>query len=259
MAMAVISCALLAASFGGWEIVLVIALVLVLFGARKLPEIAKGLGTGFREFQDATNDLREELGVKETGLVHEALTCDNRTAEFVYPRRTERSEFFRSMILFIAQGFGAGRIPFAPGTFGSVVGLLWFAALLATKRFELFVLGALAGGWLSVWVCGAAERILKQKDPSSVVIDEIIAMPFCFLPWVTAGWLKTGVLPAVETLLTGRGMVFSAVIFGLFRLFDIWKPWPVRQSQGLSGGWGVTVDDVLAACYVALVSLFFLP
>ena len=43
----------------------------------------------------------------------------------------------------------------------------------------------------------------------------------------------------------------------LFRVFDIWKPWPVRQSQRLPGGWGVTVDDVLAAAYVALISLFF--
>jgi phosphatidylglycerophosphatase A len=161
------------------------------------------------------------------------------------------------MILFLAQGFGVGRIPFAPGTFGSLVGLAWVAALLATRRYELFLLGALLGVGLSVWLCGAAEKILKQKDPSSVVLDEIVALPFCFLPWITAVWLKTGKLPALETFFSGRSLLAVGAIFILFRVFDIWKPWPIRQSQRLPGGWGVTVDDLLAAGYVALLSLPF--
>jgi phosphatidylglycerophosphatase A len=161
------------------------------------------------------------------------------------------------MILFIAQGFGVGRIPFAPGTFGSLVGLGWFAALLATKRYELFLFGALGGVGLSVWVCGAAEKILRQKDPSSVVLDEIIAIPFCFLPWVTSSWLKSGKLFTPEVFLSGHGLLAAAAIFVLFRIFDILKPWPVRQSQRLPGGWGVTVDDLLAAAYVTLLSLLF--
>jgi phosphatidylglycerophosphatase A len=162
------------------------------------------------------------------------------------------------MILFTAQGFGVGRIPFAPGTFGSVVGLLWLAALLAVKRYELFLFGALCGVGLSVWVCGAAEKILKQKDPSSVVLDEIIAIPFCFLPWVTSSWLKTGKLPAPEIFLSGRGLLAASAIFVLFRVFDILKPWPIRRSQRVPGGWGVTVDDLLAAAYVGLLSLLFI-
>ena len=89
------------------------------------------------------------------------------------------------------------------------------------------------------------------------MLDEIIALPFCFLPWVTAGWLKNGKLPALETLFTGRGLLTVAAIFILFRVFDIAKPWPVRQSQQLPGGWGVTVDDLLAALYVGLLSLLF--
>ena len=161
------------------------------------------------------------------------------------------------MILFVAQGFGVGRIPFAPGTWGSLVGLVWFAALLATRRYELYLLGALCGVGLSVWLCGAAEKILKQKDPPSVVFDEMVAIPFCFLPWVTAGWLRNGKLPALETFFTGQGLLFVLAIFILFRVFDILKPWPVRQSQRLPGGWGVTVDDLLAAAYVAFLSLIF--
>ncbi len=162
------------------------------------------------------------------------------------------------MILFIAQGFGVGRIPVAPGTFGSVVGLVWFAALLVTGRYELYLAGSLVGIGLSVWLCGAAEKILKQKDPPSVVLDEIIAIPLCFLPWVTQEWWPQRKLPLIETFFTGRGLVMTAGIFILFRLFDIVKPWPVHQSQRLPRGWGVTIDDVLAAIYVALLSSFIL-
>jgi phosphatidylglycerophosphatase A len=161
------------------------------------------------------------------------------------------------MVLFLAQGFGVGRIPFAPGTWGSLVGLLWFAALVAAGRYEVFLVGALGGVGLSVWLCGAAEKILKQKDPGSVVLDEIIAIPFCFLPWITINWLKNGKLPALEAFLTVKGLLLVAAIFVLFRILDIWKPWPIRQSQSLPGGWGVTVDDLLAAAYVALLSLMF--
>lgn len=258
METAVVSYALLAGSiFGGWELLLILSVVLILIPARKLPELSKGLGQGFHEFWKATQDVSEELNPKESGLAYEALTHDNRTAEFLYPHRSHLAEPLRVMILFIAQGFGVGRIPFAPGTFGSLVGLVWFAALLATGRYELYLFGALCGAGLSVWLCGAAEKILKQKDPPSVVLDEIIAIPFCFLPWVTAGWLKNGKLPMLETFLTGKGLLSVAAIFILFRVFDILKPWPVRQSQRLPGGWGVTVDDLLAALYVALLSLFF--
>lgn len=243
--------------FGGWEVVLFLAAILVLLGARRLPELSRGLGQGFRELWKATDEVSDELNPKESGLVYEAITDDNRTSDFVYPRRSDLPEFLRAMILFIAQGFGVGRIPFAPGTFGSLVGLLWFAALLAVKRYELFLFGALCGVGLSVWICGAAEKILKQKDPSSVVLDEIIAIPFCFLPWVTRAWIGQHKLPALDTFVTARGLLVAAGVFVLFRIFDILKPWPIRQSQRLPGGWGVTVDDLLAAAYVGLLSLLF--
>src|SRR4051794_37379281 len=69
--------------------------------------------------------------------------------------------------LWIAQGFGIGRISRAPGTFGSVLGVLWFAILLAAGNLWVLVGGAAAGAALSVWLCGVAERILKQQDPGS--------------------------------------------------------------------------------------------
>src|SRR5689334_4669160 len=155
------------------------------------------------------------------------------------------------MILWLAQGFGVGRIPFAPGTFGSGVGLLWFLILMRAGNFWVYLAGVTLGVALSIWVCGEAERILKQTDPSSVVLDEIAAMPVCFLAWVATEWLGKGHLPGPESFCNGQNWPRTALVFVLFRFFDIVKPWPVRQSQKLPGGWGVTVDDLLAAVYVA--------
>jgi len=160
------------------------------------------------------------------------------------------------LILWIAQGFGVGRIRFAPGTFGSLVGLLWFALLLAPGSIWFYALGLVAGIFLSVWLCGAAEKILNRTDPASVVLDEIIALPLCFAVWVGTLYYKSGVMPAPAHFFSHGNWALTFGIFAAFRLFDVLKPWPVRQSQRLPRGWGVTMDDVLAALYVnALVTL----
>lgn len=153
------------------------------------------------------------------------------------------------LIVFVAQGFGVGRIPWAPGTFGSVVGLGWFALMLATGDIWLFALGTILGLAASVWFCGKAEKILGQTDPGSVVLDEIAAMPVCFISWVLFFHHSRLVSPAEFIL---QDLMMTAVIFVLFRFFDVVKPWPIRQSQKLVGGWGITVDDLLAAVYVNL-------
>ena len=242
---------MLADLLGGWEIILILSVVLLLFLAKQLPELSRGLRQGLTNFTKTTEDALEE---KESGLVYEALSVENRTVEFVYPEK-EKVNVLREMTLLLAQGFGVGRIPFAPGTFGSLLGVGWVAALIATGNYWLYVAGTLAGLALSVPVCGAAEKILKQKDPPSVVLDEIVALPICFLAIVTQAWVSRGKVPPVEWFLTGLNLIWTVLIFVLFRLFDILKPWPVRQSQRLPGGWGVTVDDLLAAVYVAIITL----
>jgi len=161
------------------------------------------------------------------------------------------------MVLWLAQGLGVGRIPFAPGTFGSAVGLLWLLILMATGSFWLYLAGIIVGIMLSVWLCGVAEKILQQTDPSSVVLDEICAMPICFLAWVANDCFRKGRMPDPEAFFDSQNWIRTVLVFALFRSFDIVKPWPVRQSQKLRGGWGVTVDDVLAAVYVAALSLLF--
>ncbi len=206
---------------GGAEIVLLAALVLIFWGARKLTELGRSMGR-----------RREDSSPIPTNWA-------------------------KDLLLTITQGFGVGRIPFAPGTFGSLVGLLWFTLLVSTGNFWFYLAGTILGLAFSVWCCGVAEEILHQTDPPAVVLDEITALPVCFLPWTASIWFHQGVLPSPESFFLSINLAATAAIFLLFRFFDVAKPWPIRQSQRLPGGWGVTVDDLLAALCVALITLPF--
>lgn len=245
----------LAAMPGGWEMVLIAAVVVILFGARYLPNVARGLRTGIWEFRKAIDEIGEELrsDPKESGTVYEALTHDNRTAEFVYPHPSNLREWLRTMILVLAQGFGVGRIPIGPGTWGSLLGIFWTVILCLPENLWIYLVGTVAGIVVAVWLCGEAEKILRQKDPPSVVLDEIVALPVCFFPVVLKHWFQHGTLPAPDAFFGHAVWPVTIVVFALFRLFDITKPWPVKQSQRLPGGWGVVIDDLLAAIYVAVV------
>jgi phosphatidylglycerophosphatase A len=129
--------------------------------------------------------------------------------------------------MFLATGGYIGRVPFAPGTFGSLVGLPIVYLLSKTSWYTATVLTAiLVLG--SVWVAHLAEKKLEVKDPGCIVIDEIAGMcvTMLFVPL---------------TLTTGSAGFF------LFRLFDVIKPPPVRQiDRMLGGGWGIVMDDVVA-------------
>jgi phosphatidylglycerophosphatase A len=140
----------------------------------------------------------------------------------------------RKVILFLASGFGSGYLPSVPGTWGSLVGLLlyWPLQRLAPVPLGITVFTVAI---LSCWIAGLAERELGSKDPQVIVIDEVAGM-FFSLVFVPFHW-KTG--------LAG---------FFLFRIFDIWKPFPARLIQDkLPGGWGVVGDDLMAGIYANLV------
>jgi phosphatidylglycerophosphatase A len=132
--------------------------------------------------------------------------------------------------VFLATGFYVGRIPLAPGTFGSLLGLpLCF--LFAGMHLPGAIVGALLIIALATWIAGAAERTLGQPDPGCIVIDEITGM--------------------VVTLM---GLPFNpttaAVGFILFRVLDIVKPFPIRViDKRLSGGLGIVADDVIAGMF----------
>ncbi len=162
----------------------------------------------------------------------------------------------KGFALWLAQGFGIGRVPVAPGTFGSMLGVAWFALLLSTGELWLFLLGTFVGGVVSVWICGIGENILRKKDPGSVVLDEITAMPVCFLGLLMKFWAAHHSMPPLDAFFGRTSWYLTFGIFVLFRILDVLKPWPVRSSQSLAGGWGITVDDFLAAGYVALITWF---
>lgn len=166
--------------------------------------------------------------------------------------------FREEIVVWLARGFDTGLLPKGPGTWGSIVGIIWTMLLVSFGRLDVYLVGMVAGMVASVWICERAEKILKQHDPSSVVLDEIIALPICFLPWVISLWRPEHRLPPVDVFFTGNNWLGVLAIFGLFRLFDIWKPGPIGTIQKLPGGLGVTADDVLAGVATALIVTMYL-
>jgi phosphatidylglycerophosphatase A len=134
--------------------------------------------------------------------------------------------------LALATGFGVGYIPFAPGTFGSLLGLVVWALVphdISTQALLMAVVLV-----LGIWSGTVAEHHFRVPDPSPVVIDEILGM-LVTLFMNPVGW---------------RGAVGA---FLLFRVFDVIKPYPANRLERLKGGLGVMADDFMAAVYANLV------
>lgn len=149
--------------------------------------------------------------------------------------------------VFIATGFGAGFIPFAPGTWGSIVGLLIAYGLIAAFGSDTLFLqnvlisAGLVSAALGVWASGRAEKIFDRKDASQIVIDEVFGQIISFV--FIAPYLA-------ESGESWRWWMVAG--FALFRAFDIFKPYPINRLQGLQGGLGVMMDDALAGVYAAV-------
>jgi phosphatidylglycerophosphatase A len=139
----------------------------------------------------------------------------------------------------ISTWFGCGYSPKAPGTVGAAAGLLLGVVLHEYAGFgwwHFVVLSAVAFGPF-VWAADVTARVLKLDDPQIVVADEVIGTWIALAGAHQLNW---------KTYLAA---------FALFRVFDIWKPAPVRQLERLHGGLGIVADDVMAGCYAALVLL----
>ena len=135
--------------------------------------------------------------------------------------------------LLLATGLGSGYAPVAPGTFGSMVGVLVFWAL-ATGGTVATLAGTIGVTLLGFWSAGAGETHFGGKDPGAVVIDEVAGqmLTLLFLP------------PTIKTFALG---------FFLFRLLDILKPFPARRLESLGGATGIMVDDLVVAVYANLL------
>lgn len=132
----------------------------------------------------------------------------------------------------IASLAGAGYSPVAPGTVGSLVTLVAVWLIPFTPRALLYTL--VAAIVVGTWAAHRVERMLGKKDPGIIVIDEVAGM-------------------LLAALLLPRTIPVLITAFLLFRLFDIWKPFPARESQALSGGLGVMVDDLIAGVYALIL------
>jgi phosphatidylglycerophosphatase A len=135
----------------------------------------------------------------------------------------------------LACGFGSGLAPKAQGTFGSLAAILpWL--LLRHLSLPLNLLVIAVGFLIGVWACDVAGRAVGVDDHRSLVWDEFIGQWIALSPALLAPWWA---------VVAG---------FGLFRLFDVWKPWPIRWfDRHLKGGLGVMVDDVVAGVFAAVV------
>jgi phosphatidylglycerophosphatase A len=163
------------------------------------------------------------------------------------------------LALFIATAAGLGYLPKAPGTIGSLAGMLlsvvmsWFAsrATIAAMSLErnisfwtektlipggTVIIATVIVAAAGVWASNTVAHHFHEKDPQYVVIDEVSGQQLTYLLAFAVGgnW---------RYLLLG---------FILFRLFDIWKPFPARQAESLPGGWGIMADDWIAGLYAAI-------
>jgi phosphatidylglycerophosphatase A len=147
----------------------------------------------------------------------------------------QRRALLASPAGWLACGFGSGLAPVAQGTFGSLAAILpWL--LLRELSLPLNLLVIALGFALGVWACNVAGRALAVDDHRALVWDEFVGLWIALLPALAAPWWA--VIPG----------------FALFRLFDVWKPWPIRVfDRRLKGGLGVMVDDVVAGVFAGAV------
>lgn len=160
-----------------------------------------------------------------------SVSSNEQAASSMSERRVRPS--LRDPVQWLATGFGAGLAPRAPGTAGTLVGLVpaWLMLdLPLTIRIGIVVALFLAG----IFICGASARRLATHDHPGIVFDEIV-----------------GLLAA--TLVLSGSVLWLFPAFVLFRLFDIWKPWPIRDlDHRLAGGLGIMLDDLMAGVYAAV-------
>ncbi len=134
----------------------------------------------------------------------------------------------------LACGLGSGLVPKAPGTFGTLAAIPLYLVMQPLGLLSYLLLTAIFFV-LGIWLCHQAIKVFERNDPSEVVWDEVVGFLVTMVA-APAGW---------QWLVLG---------FVLFRIFDIWKPWPVRLADHkLHGGLGIMLDDVIAGIYALIV------
>lgn len=179
-------------------------------------------------------------------IIHTSATIEQ--AELAKTKVEKKS--FKDYFALAVTTCGVGYLPLMPGTWGSMVGVAiyvlfawieasapikltgWTDAQITAWLHAINAFLFLAFCLLGIWASGHSTKLFKNKDPQQAVVDEVIGqlLTFLFIPF-TFDW---------KLILAG---------FLLFRLFDIWKPYPIDSLQNLPTGIGVCADDILAGVY----------
>lgn len=139
----------------------------------------------------------------------------------------------KSPVHFLAFGLGSGLSPKAPGTAGTLAAVPLYLLLLQLP-LAYYVLALLVATVFGVWVCGKSSQLLGVHDHGGIVWDEFVGF------WITM-------------LMAPPGWLWLLCGFVLFRVFDIWKPWPIRAvDRKVEGGLGIMLDDILAGAFALL-------
>ena len=146
----------------------------------------------------------------------------------------------RNPFHFIATLCGIGKLPFAPGTWGSATALILFIVL--SHYVNMLIIGSIVI-LFSIWICERASIGLDDKDHKSIVIDELAGM------WIA-------LYPAIFYDTRDERVVFVILAFLLFRFFDILKPYPISYvDKNIKGGIGIVLDDIIAGFFAGLISV----
>ena len=138
-----------------------------------------------------------------------------------------------SPINFLAFGFGSGLAPFAPGTFGTLAAIPIYL-LMQPLSLPIYLVIVAIVSIVGIWICDISSKSLGVHDHSGIVWDEF------------AGYFVT-------MIAAPKGWLWIVIGFALFRLFDIWKPWPISfLDKKVGGGFGIMVDDLLAGVFALL-------
>ncbi|NCN44479.1 MAG: phosphatidylglycerophosphatase A [Piscirickettsiaceae bacterium CG_4_9_14_3_um_filter_43_564] len=138
-------------------------------------------------------------------------------------------------VMLLGFGFGSGLSPKAPGTVGTLLGLVLFIPLLVWLPLAAWAL-LVAGTLMGAAICGRSAQLVGVHDHGGIVWDEFIGI-----------WMVLVCLPEQSWLYWGLAFV-------TFRVFDIFKPWPIRWAdESIGGGLGILLDDIMAACYAIMI------
>ena len=161
------------------------------------------------------------------------LMSKSQSGRLLFWKNFRQTNFSGKIVLVLSTWFGTGLLPIAPGTFGTLatVPLIIVLDNLGTIYKVLSLMIAIV---VAIWASGRHQELLRQSDPREIVIDEV------------AGFLLTMLFLPRSWLAIGLGFIF-------FRLFDILKPYPIRQTERIRGGLGVVIDDLVAGLYAYAV------